>query len=300
MDSVAIVQQVGQALREAVEGTDLPASFRRLLYIPLRQGYKVLAETPQPRWPVLVLASCAAARGDERAGVRVAAAVELFMAALDAIDELEDDDYSPLVQEAGTAQALNVSTALLVLAQHLLAGLGEDGVPPERVPLFVRALAQAGLTASGGQHLDLTAEGREDVSTADALDIARRKAGAMVGVACRLGALLGTGDEEVLALYDAWGCHYGTAAQLANDLRDAENKGQKSDWQRAKGTLPLIYSRNSPTRGLESPIPQSLRASGALHFTWVVREIERQACAGVLEQLAARGQAVAPLCAILK
>lgn len=304
MDRAAAFQQVGQALREAVEGTDLTASFRCLLYIPLRQQGKVLAGSAQPRWPAVVLATCAAAGGAERAAVKVATAVELFIAGLDVLDEIEDGDRSPLVEAAGAAQALNASTALLLLAQQTLSRLGEVGIPPERVPALVQTLARAGLTATGGQHLDLASEGRDDVSTADALDIARRKAGALVGGACRLGALLGTTDEEVLALYDTWGRHYGTAAQLANDLHDAENESDKSDVHRAKATLPLIYGRESQSRVLPSNgrdgnlAPQSLQASGALHFTWVALEIECQACAGVLEQLAARGQAVAQLRAI--
>ncbi len=284
-------------------GADLPASFRSLLYLALRQPGKVLAGEPQPHWPAIVLASCAASGGDERAAVTVAAATELFMAGLDILDEVEDGDHSPVVDEAGVAQALNVSTALLLLAQRLLSDLPADGVAPERVPAFARTLAAAGLAATGGQHLDLAAEGQPDVTPDAALDIARRKAGALVSGVCRLGAMLGTDAEELLALYEAWGRHHGTAAQLANDLHDAGNIDRKSDLARAKGTLPLIFVRHAGRRtaggaSTGEVTPQDLAAGGALHFTWVVLEIERQAGATVLEQLAARGQSVAQLRAL--
>ncbi len=291
---------IERRLQEAVEGAALPASFHRLLLLALQQPGKVLAGESQPRWPALVLAGCRAAGGNERAATTVAAAVELFMAGLDILDEIEDGDHSPLVDEAGVAQALNVSTALLLLAHRLLNDLAADGVAPERVPAFGRTLATASLRATGGQHLDLATEGRSDISTADALDIARRKAGALVGGVCRLGALLGTDDEELLALYETWGCHHGTAAQLANDLHDARDIDRKSDGARGKGTLPLIFNRHAVRETAsgwpaDAAAPQDLAAGGALHFTWVVLEIERQASASVLDQLAARGQSIAQL-----
>ena len=296
--------EVAHCLREGVEEQDLPASYRALLYVALRQDGRLLAGG-ELRWPALVLASARAAHGDARVASRVAAAVELFIAGLDILDEVEDGDPSPLVDQAGVARALNVSTGLLMLGQRVLSDLAADGVPASRVPRFARALAEAGALAAGGQHLDLSAEGRADLTPADALDIARRKGGALVAGACQLGALVGTDDEDLLALYAAYGHHYGTAAQLANDLHDAGDLGRKSDLARRKGTLPLIYDRGSATpvrpggAADEADLVEQLRSGGALHFTWVVLEIERQACADVLDQLEARDQAVAWLRTLL-
>ena len=303
MNAAADLGQIERILREAVEEPDLPASFRALLYQALQQDGKVLAGTPRPRWPAIVLATAAAVGGNRRAANVAAAAVELFIASLDILDEIEDGDHSPLAAAAGQAAALNVSTALLLLAQHALRRLPAAGVPPERLPRFLETLTGAGLLATGGQHLDLAAEGQAQLSTDEALEIARRKAGALVAGACRLGALTGTDDEEVLALYETWGRHYGTSAQLANDLHDAGNAGRKTDLRRGKGTLPLIFDRHSadpavpPGAGQldEAAAVEQLRTSGALHFTWVVLEIERQACHALLDQLAARGHAVAGL-----
>ena len=113
MDSAAGYRQVAQVVREAVEEPDLPASLRALLYLPLRQKGKVLAGAARPTWPAIVLGSAAAAGGDGRAAARVAAAVELFLAGLDVLDEIEDGDHSPLLAATGQARALNVSTAVL-------------------------------------------------------------------------------------------------------------------------------------------------------------------------------------------
>ena len=54
----------------------------------------------------VVLGSAAATGGSARAAERVAAALELFLAGLDVLDEVEDGDYSPLAERAGQARAL--------------------------------------------------------------------------------------------------------------------------------------------------------------------------------------------------
>ncbi|HEX5502763.1 MAG TPA: polyprenyl synthetase family protein [Thermomicrobiales bacterium] len=298
MQTAALFEHVSQVLREAVEATGLPASFRALLLDALSREGKALAAAAgrEPRWPALVLASCEAAGGDPAAAVYVAAAVDAFIAALDILDEVEDGDASALIAAAGMPRALNASTALLGLAHRLLGDLGRAGVPAGRLPRFHATLAEAGLAATGGQHLDLTAEGRAETTPEDAVEIARRKAGALVAGAFRLGALLGAEDEALLALYADLGRHYGTAAQLANDLHDVANPGRKTDLEREKGTLPLVFDRRgAPAEATadDAPPAERLRLSGALHFTWVVIELERQACARLLAELRGRGQATA-------
>jgi geranylgeranyl diphosphate synthase type I len=239
----------------------------------------------------IVLAAGAAANGDPAVAAHIATGVELFMASLDLLDEVEDDDFSPTVEAVGIPQALNVATALLLLGQQALLALPvrDDLLAPAS---FVQVLTSAGLTATRGQHRDLALEGASAATTDDALAIARLKAGALGGAACRLGAMSGTADASLLDLYARWGAHYGTAVQLANDLHDALDGERKTDLERRKSTLPLIFSHHA---GADTADQADLAASGALHFTWVVVEIERQACREVLAQLAERGQNVAPL-----
>ncbi|MGN6814433.1 MAG: polyprenyl synthetase family protein [Thermomicrobiales bacterium] len=281
-------QYVRVTLEEAVASSAFPVSFRDLLALALSQEGKVLAGAARPQWPALVLASCDAADGDSAVAIQIAAAVELFMAGLDIFDEIEDGDLSPVATASSPAQALNVAQALLLLAQRQLCRLGIVDVPSDQITAYIATLTAAGLAATAGQHQDLRAESRPDVTLDDALAVARGKAGALVAGACRLGAMIGTTRPDLLALYEAWGQHYGTAAQLANDLHDAADVERKSDLARQKGTLPLIYSRSA------GGAPATL-APGALHFTWVALEIERQRCGTLLEQLAAQGQAVAGL-----
>ena len=277
--------EVGQFITAAAASTTLPPSLRTLLLLPLRQPGKTLHPSGEhPLWPSLVLAASTAVDGDLRAAIRVAAAVEIFMAALDLFDEIEDGDQSATIEAAGPAQATNVATALLLLAQQTLLSLTDSGLAAGRVLTLARTLTAAGVAATGGQHSDLAAEGDRTVSAADAHAIARQKAGVLAAGATTLGALLGTDDPEVVTLYHELGLHLGTLAQIQNDIRDAEAPDVKSDLARGKSTLPLIYARTA-----EIGATTTLADSGALHFAWVIREIERQGCEEALTALTARG-----------
>lgn len=285
MPNNSTTAQLRAILTDTLGAFDAPPSFTEILRHPLSQPGKILSDTGPPIWAQLVLAACAATGGNQAVGLRVAVGVELFMAALDLLDEIEDGDHSPTAEAIGTAQTLNVATALLLLGQRSLLQLStltEQGESAE----FVSTLISGGLVATGGQHQDLASVGGALNSLDDALAITRRKAGTLAGAACRLGALTGTDNATLLTLYERWGNHFGTAAQLSNDLHDAADLGQKSDVERQKGTLPLVFGRHS-----ESTASATLE-SGALHFTWVVLEIERQACRDIAEDLAARGQRV--------
>jgi geranylgeranyl pyrophosphate synthase len=298
VSSAATFIQVKSAIQQAVESAPLSAFFRRDLHLPLRQPGKALADHPQPLWPALVLASCSATGGAASAGVLVAAAVEIFMAGLDVLDEIEDADHSPTVEAVGAAKALNVATALLLLGQNTLFALPSVGIAQDRLSDFVQTLVETGLGATDGQHHDLATAEALPITTDEDLAIARAKSGRLVGGACRLGAMVGTTDTALLDLYTEWGRHYGTAAQLANDLHDAGDHCGKSDARQHKGTLPLLYARGGPERAAPADSGK-LESSGALHFTWVILEIERQNCLQIIERLAGRDQVIADLHTLL-
>ncbi|HET9014385.1 MAG TPA: polyprenyl synthetase family protein [Thermomicrobiaceae bacterium] len=285
--------RIAEIIEDALAGCGFSSTLREWLALPLRQPGKLLAGSS--RWPLLVLAAAESAGGGRSAAERVAAAVEIFMAGVDVLDEIEDADPSPLVAAAGMPQALNAGAALLMLGQQVLADVVNDGVPPDRAYRLQRELLDAALRAAGGQHLDLAAEGASVTSSDEAFQVVQLKAGALVAGACCLGALLGTDDVTVLALYEEWGRHWGAAAQLENDLRDATEESGKRDREREKGTLPLVYAREAPEASGEDLPPDALVGSDALGFTQLVIEVERQRAAMALDALTARGQDVAAL-----
>jgi hypothetical protein len=88
------------------------------------------------------------------------------------------------------------------------------------------------------------------------------------------------------------GHRWARARRPVSTLVQTINAIRKSDLARRKSTLPLIFSHRLATdTGAAVHIPES----GALHFTWVVVELERQACRELADQLDVRGQHVAGL-----
>jgi competence protein ComQ len=144
---------------------------------------------------------CTAAGGRWPEAVPAAAAVELFMVALDVLDDVEDAEETPLQAALGTARTLNVSTGLLFLARHALLGTVGAGA--------AMLLLEAGLHACNGQHTDLAPPSDEPLRLEDALAVAAGKAASLVAVACRLGSLCAGADIIIQERYARFGAAVG-------------------------------------------------------------------------------------------
>ncbi len=283
-----------QLVLDAVEGAGFPAPFKELILLALSQPGRILDQSRPSRFLDVIKGCCAAAHGRADLVERVAAAFEMCIAASDILDEVEDGDDSIVCSRGGVSRALNASTALLALTFSALSG--PDLIAQDK-PLFlglVQSLATSIATSTIGQDADLTSVSDGSMSTSTALEIARAKSGSLVSGAAVMGAMLGTSDPAILSLFGDFGVHLGTAYQLSNDMRDARSVA-KSDVSGSKGTIPLVFQK-SGERGLPHEVDESaLRKSGALQFTWVLMETERNGCRRVIESLRARDQNVTSL-----
>ncbi|MGE3820902.1 MAG: polyprenyl synthetase family protein, partial [Isosphaeraceae bacterium] len=117
------------------------------------------------------------------------------------------------------ATAVLAGDGLLTLAFAILA---REVRPVDRALECVRSLAEAAgpLGMVGGQMADLEAEGRAD-GTVEALEsIHRRKTGALLRAALRMGAATAGASEGQRAALDAYGRAVGLAFQVVDDLLD--------------------------------------------------------------------------------
>lgn len=192
----------------------------------------------------------------------VGVAIECFVCALDLLDDVEDEDQTPIVQKLGIARTLNVSTTLLMLAQQALLSLALQNIPSDRVLLLLHTLQTSAVVATAGQHRDLLAEQRpaKDMTDTECIEIAAGKAGAIMRLACVMGALVADVDETLCAQFSEMGELLGIAHQLDNDSHDlyyllhgqtsagdATGSGMvlgsaKSDLSRGKKTLPVVLA----------------------------------------------------------
>jgi len=236
----------------------------------------------------------------------VAVAIECFICALDLLDDVEDADQTSIVLELGPARVLNVSTTLLALTNHILLSLLQTECPAELVIRLLDAVQDALIVATAGQHRDIMAEQRtaESFTTEECLEIAEGKAGSLMSLACRIGALCANADNEVIAQFSELGALLGIAQQLDNDSHDLyhilqhsqENSSTtivKTDLERQKKTLPIVLAAHTVSTLQKSPtISDEERQkiyTNALHegiiTTWGISLLYRERAHDQLRQI---------------
>jgi geranylgeranyl pyrophosphate synthase len=242
----------------ALEGTG------KLLSLPQSKQFAAHSKLPAGHWPLLTMlvAEHCDHDIDPTYASTIAVAIECFICALDLLDDVEDGDQTATLQTLGEARTLNVSTTLLVLAQRIILSMSEQHVSLERILRLLDTLQEAALTATAGQHRDLLGEQQSalEITQEDCIEIARGKAGALIRLTCRLGALCAGAHDALCELLSELGELLGIAQQLDNDAHDlyyllqdhpsqtvstpTENipRSVKTDLVRGKKTLPVVIA----------------------------------------------------------
>lgn len=191
--------------------------------------------------PILcVLAYAVARRADPRRAptpvYELACAIEIvhtYSLVHDDLPCMDDDDLRrgrPTLHRAfGVRTATLTGAALIPAAMAVLIGAARGlGLESSRTASLVRELTGASGTRGmvGGQQLDLEAEGRD--IRADELEfIHRRKTGALLASALRIGAIAGDASPDVLGRLTGYGDALGLAFQIADDLLDVEGESDR-------------------------------------------------------------------------
>ena len=271
------------------------------------------SDLPSGTWPLLTLlvARCISPPIDLALASSVALATECFVCALDLLDDVEDEDQTPIVLELGVARALNVSTTLLALAQRSLLSLLQLGVEEALVLRLLRVMDEVTLVATSGQHRDLLAEQRRasDLTREECIEIAAAKAGAIMRLACLLGAMCAGASEAECAEFAEMGELLGIAHQLDNDAHDLyyllesadaspdipAKRNVKTDLVRGKKTLPVVLAAtkseslqgiSEPSDGEKQEYLQALREG--IMTTWGISLLYRERAADRLLAISSR------------
>ncbi|HZU67913.1 MAG TPA: polyprenyl synthetase family protein [Ktedonobacteraceae bacterium] len=242
----------------------------------------------------------------------VAVAVECFVCALDLLDDVEDEDQTPIVRSIGIPRVLNASTALLTLSYQAILSLSEQAIEPAIIIRLLNTLQECALTATSGQHRDLLAESRSagDFSHEECIEIASGKAGSIMRLACRLGAICGGADDTLCEQFSELGKLLGIAHQLDNDCHDlyyllqdekdaviveatdTTRTSIKSDLKRGKKTLPVVLAAEISTslqKAAENSDGESRRQSKALQegiiTTWGICLLYRERARERLQEI---------------
>lgn len=292
---LAMVKAVASSARDLLATVPGTPRYHSAQVAALALPDNILSETPDARWSRLVWTCCTTAGGAWEQAVPVAAAVEIFMVALDILDDEEDGEHTPLCAEFGTSRALNVSTGLLLAAQR-----GLSSVDGGRTALQI--LLDAGLRASAGQDADLRAASESPLEPQQALEITAYKSASLTAAACRLGAICSGADAPTQDLYACFGFYVGMVRQLANDIAAIHPDAMhKSDVALNRPTLPLAYAAAlGHAAGTDTAVARTALWTGVpAYLTWAVAETYRSRGLQLIEKLAPDPTGRAELVALL-
>ena len=244
------------ALRQAIEARLLAYTQKRLALAPCRlaesMAYSLLDGGKRIR-PVLCLGFAEALGPLLPCAYDAAMAVEMvhcYSLIHDDLPCMDDDDLRrgrPTNHKVfGEAMATLAGDALLTEAFAVLAGEEADEAElPVRARLC-RELAQAAgaLGMVGGQVLD-TDENRP-AELDYLLSLHKKKTGALIKAACRMGVLAAHGNAKALEAAETYGEAVGLAFQIADDLLDvtatpeAMGKPTGADAAAGRATFPAV------------------------------------------------------------
>ena len=201
--------------------------------------------------PALALLSAEAVGSDVEVALAGAAAVELVHDFTLLHDDVMDDDHERRGRPAawtvfGIGRAICAGDAMSLLAQQVLLG-----DPSAHRCQALSVLLEATQTVIAGQALDLSFEGRVDVSVGDYLSMSGQKTGALLGCSASIGAILAGASANHVAALREFGEALGLAFQAVDDWLGIwgdpvrVGKPAASDLRQRKASLPIVMAMAS-------------------------------------------------------
>ena len=208
--------------------------------------------------PSLCLWACEATGGEVAWAMPVAAALEWTHNFTLVHDDIQDRDRMRRHRETvwaiwGEAQGINAGDALHALAIRTLT---QSGPYPERRLHAARVIADATLATVEGQCLDLSLEGRPDISLRSYLRVVGSKTGALLGASLETGAVMAGAPAATIDRFSRAGRLLGKAFQIRDDWlgvwgdSTATGKSTDGDVNRRKLTFPIVaaFSLMTPSQ----------------------------------------------------
>nr|HQV33996.1 polyprenyl synthetase family protein [Calditrichia bacterium] len=201
-----------QGLHEIVT-PEMPALLRDpILYFLQMPGKKIR--------PLLCMAAAEAVRGESKAALPAALAVELFHDFTLIHDDIMDQDE---LRRGLKALHVRYDDGTAILVGDLMIGLAYQQlmqIPQPALDSIARVFSEALVRVCEGQALDKEFENRSDVTLDEYLEMIGKKTGWLIKVACELGALCGGGSEREVQELARFGYSLGLAFQIQDDLLD--------------------------------------------------------------------------------
>jgi geranylgeranyl diphosphate synthase type II len=273
-DAVSILESHGQTTNDYLKSLrsrypDAPSALLDAIDYSLLAGGKRLR-------PALIL-ECFRAEGGElnddspsyraaRAGAGAIELIHTFSLVHDDLPAMDNDDLRrgrPTNHKVfGEAMAILAGDAMVTMAFETIAADAEPAIACRLIRELASATGPAGMI--GGQVLDMAGE-KQSLTLEQLQQVHRLKTGALITVACRLGAIsAGITSETKLQSIASFGRHLGLAFQIVDDVLDVTStpeqlgKATGKDASKGKNTYPgllgLEPSRREAANQLEAAI----------------------------------------------
>lgn len=195
--------------------------------------------------PLLTILSARFCGCDDEGVYRLGAGFEYLHAATlihdDVIDDADERRGAPSVfKKFGLAEAILTGDYLHAFSMERISRYGGS------TALGIFCNATSGMV--DGEFHQLRNAQNLDQSEDDYFSVILGKTALLIGAACEIGALYGSGDETIRNGLKTYGMNLGCAFQIIDDLLDYQGdpsrtgKGIGNDLAEGKMTLPLIYA----------------------------------------------------------
>jgi geranylgeranyl diphosphate synthase type II len=248
-----------QALVEQALDQSIPMAYPETIYESMR--YSLMAGGKRLR-PILCLAACELVGGTVDMAMPTACALEMIhtMSLIhDDLPAMDNDDYrrGKLTNHKvyGENIAILAGDGLLAYAFEYIAAQTQN-VPAEQVLRVIatvgRAVGSAGLV--GGQVVDLSSEGKPDVSLETLNFIHRHKTAALLEACVVSGAIMGGASDDTVQRLATFAQDIGLAFQIIDDVLDITStpeelgKSVGKDAQAQKVTYPSLWGIDESKR----------------------------------------------------
>ncbi len=262
-------KRVEEALAGALERLlpRIPGEYREALRHGVTGGGKRLR-------PILCVAAYRAAGGTGAGIHQLAVSLELIHAYSLMHDDLPCMDDAALRRGEPTTHTVHGETetviagALLIpaAAVHAWESALAMGLSQGEAGALVMELSRAsgGGGMVGGQVLDLLGEDR-DLSAPELDDLHRRKTGALLRAALRMGGMAARGGEETIRSLDRYGEAVGLAFQVADDILDATSTAEAlgknpSDAELGKSTYVALFGLEEARNRAQGLVEEAIGA----------------------------------------
>ncbi len=244
------------SIRHVVDSFDAPVELRRMILYHFGwvdpSGNPIDLMVAKRIRPLLLLLFTEGSGGDWHDALPAAAAVEILHNFTLVHDDIQDNSLTrhgqPTVwQLVGVPKAINIGDALFGLVYVALESLQETQTDRQILIEIHNTINRTILALTCGQHLDMSFEQQEKVSTHEYLQMIEGKTARLLGACTYIGGLIGSQNAIIANHCREFGLHLGMAFQIHDDIlgiwgdEKTTGKSKATDILTKKKSLPVLY-----------------------------------------------------------